>query len=141
MTENCLLSPLRTAKGLTPTVPLDGRGDYCTCSFLEDRPLSQHRPGHCHPLHAHCPRAHSHRICVSRLSAPSLLCWAGGSRQKAIRTQQEERQTPTVGTCCAKELWKCCYSKGESATTRCEGRSPDVGGMSGSHNWERCLPP
>lgn len=66
--------------------------------------------------------------------------WAGGSRQKAGGTQQE-MQTPAVSTCCAKELRKHCYSREEPATTRCEGRSPDVGGMSASHNWERCLPP
>lgn len=28
------------------------------CSILEDIPLSQHWPGHCQPLHGHCPRAH-----------------------------------------------------------------------------------
>lgn len=65
----------------------------------------------------------------------------GSSRQKACGTQQEERQTPAASTCCAKDLRKHCYGGGEPATTRCEGRSPDVGGMLASHNWERYLPP
>lgn len=98
----------------------------CTCSVLEDRPLSQQWPGHRQPLHAHWHGARK----------PQDLC-----QQTLSLCPIPPMQTPAASTCCAKELRKHCYSRGEPATTRCEGRSPDVGGMLASHNWERYLPP
>lgn len=141
VTENCLLSTLHRAKGSLPCCPLVAGG--MRCHHLGGQTFQPTWPEHHQPLHSPCPRAHSHRIYANRplLSVLSLPCCTGGSSQRASGTQLGERQTPAGSTCCAKELRKCCCSGEESAATRCEGWSPDVRGMSASHNWESCLPP